>query len=136
MDGRKRRFLKMMTSNVVDRQKRFENATCGRGFFRKRRKKPPFSKISRYVWMGTEPGYFSLQIPLFVILQHTKHPNIIIRCVFTITLQFPYIFKTHQYLSIQREISSSSLYKFRISEKSCLVDLLVEASASFSSEFK
>ena len=28
-----------MMSNVEDRQKRFENATCGRGFFRKREKK-------------------------------------------------------------------------------------------------
>ena len=38
-----------MTSNVDGqaRQKRFENATCGRGFFRKR-----ISKISGYVWTG------------------------------------------------------------------------------------
>ena len=42
----------MMTSNVMDRQKRFENATCTRGFFEKRRKKLPFSKISGYVWTG------------------------------------------------------------------------------------
>ena len=33
-------FQKMMTSNVVDRQKGVENVTCGRRFFRKRRKKP------------------------------------------------------------------------------------------------
>ena len=37
----------------VDGRKRFEYGTCGRNFFQKRRKKPPFSKISAYVW--TEP---------------------------------------------------------------------------------
>ena len=36
----------------VDGRKRFEYATCGRKFFQKRRKKPPFSKISVYVWTG------------------------------------------------------------------------------------
>ena len=36
----------------VDGRKRFEYATCGRNFFQKRRKKPPFSKISAYVWTG------------------------------------------------------------------------------------
>ena len=36
-----------------DRQNEFKNATCGRGYFsRKRRKNPPFSKISGYVWTG------------------------------------------------------------------------------------
>ena len=55
MDRGKRRFLKTMTSNVViDRQKRFENATCGRGFFRKREKKSSVSKISGYVWTGPD----------------------------------------------------------------------------------
>ena len=52
MDRGKRRFLKTMMSNVLDRQKWFENATCGRGFSRKRRRKSPFSKISGYVWTG------------------------------------------------------------------------------------
>ena len=52
MDRGQRRFSKTMTSNVVDRQKRFENTTCGRGLFRKWREKTPFSKISGYVWTG------------------------------------------------------------------------------------
>ena len=39
MDRGKGRFSKSMTSNVVDRQKRFENAVCGRGFLRKREEK-------------------------------------------------------------------------------------------------
>ena len=34
----------------VDGRKRFKYATCGREFFQKRRKKPPFSKTSGYVW--------------------------------------------------------------------------------------
>ena len=38
----------------VDGRKRFEYATCGREFFQKRRKKPPFSKISAYVWTGPQ----------------------------------------------------------------------------------
>ena len=38
----------------VDGRKRFEYATCGCVFFWKRRKKSPFSKISRYVWTGPE----------------------------------------------------------------------------------
>ena len=38
MDGGKRRFSKTMTSNVVDRQKRFESARRGRGFFSKTEK--------------------------------------------------------------------------------------------------
>ena len=52
MDRGKRRFSKTMTSNVVDRQKRFENTTSGRGFFSETEKKNPFSKISGYVWTG------------------------------------------------------------------------------------
>ena len=39
----------------VDGRKRFEYATCGREFFRK---KPPFSKISAYVWTGPETVVF------------------------------------------------------------------------------
>ena len=34
----------MMTSNVVDRQKQFENAMCGRGFFHKQGEKKHFQK--------------------------------------------------------------------------------------------
>ena len=41
MDRVKPRFSKTITSHVVDRQKRLENATCGRGFFRKRQKNNP-----------------------------------------------------------------------------------------------
>ena len=37
---------------LPDGRKRFEYATCGCEFFQKRRKKPPFSKISAYVWTG------------------------------------------------------------------------------------
>ena len=43
----------------MDRQKQFENATCGRGFFRKRMKKRPFSKISGYVWTGPDSITFT-----------------------------------------------------------------------------
>ena len=42
----------MSSNDRVLRQKRFENAMCERGFFRKRRKQPSFSKISGYVWTG------------------------------------------------------------------------------------
>ena len=42
----------------VDGRKRFEYATCGREFFQKRRKKPPFSKISAYVWTGPKTRLF------------------------------------------------------------------------------
>ena len=52
MDREKRRFSKTMTSNVVDRQKRFENTTSGRGFFSETEKKTRFAKISGYVWTG------------------------------------------------------------------------------------
>ena len=38
----------MITSFVVDRQKRFENATCGRGVFRKRRKK---TSVFKNIWI-------------------------------------------------------------------------------------
>ena len=44
VDRGKRRFSKTMMSNVVDRQKRLENATCGRGLFRKRKKPSIFKK--------------------------------------------------------------------------------------------
>ena len=40
----------MMMSNVVDRQKQFENAMCGRGFFHKQGEKKTFSKVSGYMW--------------------------------------------------------------------------------------
>ena len=43
VDRGKRRFSNTMTSNVVDRQKRFEDASCGRGFVEKG-KKSPFQK--------------------------------------------------------------------------------------------
>ena len=52
MDRGKRRFSKTMTSNVVDRQKRLENATCGRGFFRKRIKKTPRFQKYPDMWKG------------------------------------------------------------------------------------
>ena len=39
MDREKRQFSKTMTSNIVNKQKRSENATWGRGFFRKRETK-------------------------------------------------------------------------------------------------
>ena len=41
---------------LVDGRKRFGYATCGRNFFQKRRKKPPFLKISAYVWTGPNQG--------------------------------------------------------------------------------
>ena len=41
----------------VDRGTRFKYATRGREFFQKRRKKPPFSKISGFVW--TRPISYS-----------------------------------------------------------------------------
>ena len=44
----------------VDGRKRFEYATCGREFFQKRRKKPPFSKISAYVWTGPKSTHMAL----------------------------------------------------------------------------
>ena len=61
MDKGKRRSSKTMTSNVEDRQKRFENATCGRGFFRKREKKSSVFKTIEIVWTGP---YTHRQTPL------------------------------------------------------------------------
>ena len=45
----------------VDRQKWFENVTCGRGFFENESKKDPFSKISGYVLTGPERVWFGFK---------------------------------------------------------------------------
>ena len=58
----------------VDGRKRFEYATCGREFFQKRRKKPPFSKISAYVWTGPKS---LLYIHLYGFIMSRRHGNLL-----------------------------------------------------------
>ena len=86
----------MMTSNVVDRQKRFENATCGRGFFENGRKKLPFSKISGYVLTGLKsvfdnPSLTVIRTPLLLhntcdFLLSKKTMQLVIHCLHHISV--------------------------------------------------
>ena len=64
----------MMTSNVVDKQKRFENATCGRGFFSKTGEKTSVFKVSGYVWTGpnTERACYLFQKKRYLIKSMSK----------------------------------------------------------------
>ena len=54
---------------LVDGPKRIQYATCGREFFRTRRKKSPFSKISGYVWKGSKPRLEKEDVCLSELLQ-------------------------------------------------------------------